>query len=434
MKNKKQMQRRDFIKTGAFAASAASILPFSCCSSSYSKSISEIYAELDEILEKPVLDRSFFPEPVIIESLELLQDRRNFICRVRSKDGAEGISFGHPRISSVSYPVFKAVLQQQFIGQDARDLDQLIYKACHSKVKYQGVPTKIQIATIEFAILDMLGNIANLPIGAFLGGIKNTEISIYLGTRLLELRGMEPEASLALMEEDVLETNARAIKLRAGRGMNMASDMDSGPGRTEKLIRIAREKFGEKMEIMIDANGSYSVKEAIRIGKILEEYNYYFYEAPLPWDWYDEMKPIQAALSIPIAGGEVENRMHSFRWQIANGTLQIAQPDIFYFGGMIRSIKVARMAEAVGMTISPHLSSGLGYLYMLHMLSAASAIDRFHEFKMFTRRDANGTLMPIESKTEPIESINGVIKVPTGSGLGIHIDPDYLKKHKVITA
>ncbi|MFC2081328.1 mandelate racemase/muconate lactonizing enzyme family protein [Bacteroidota bacterium] len=437
MKNKKQMPRRNFIKTGAFAASAAAgILPFSSCSSSSSTSenISEIYAELDEILKKPVLDRSFFPDPVIIESLELLRDRNNFICRVRAKDGAEGIALGHPRISSVSYPVFNAMLQKQFVGKDARDLDQLIYKACHSKVKYQGVPTKIQVASIEFAILDMLGNTANLPIGAFLGGIQNTEISIYLGTRLLELRAQEPEASLALMEEDILETNAQAIKLRAGRGMNMASDMDSGPGRTEKLIRMAREKFGDNMEIMIDANGSYSVKEAIRIGKILEEYNYYFYEAPLPWDWYDEMKPVQAALSIPIAGGEVENRMHSFRWQIANRTLQIAQPDIFYFGGMIRSIKVARMAEAVGMTISPHLSSGLGYLYMLHMLSAAPAIDRFHEFKMFTRRDANGTLMPVESKTEPIQSINGVIKVPTGSGLGIHIDPDYIKKHKIINA
>ncbi|MFC1764304.1 mandelate racemase/muconate lactonizing enzyme family protein [Planctomycetota bacterium] len=434
MTQKKQIPRRDLIKTGAIVASAAAgIMSLnSARSSTGSNDISEIYFKLDEILKKPVLDRSLFPDPVIIEWLELLRDRKNFICRVRAKDGAKGISLGHPRISSVSYPVFNKVLQQQFVGKDARDLDQLIYKACHSKVKYQGVPTKIQIATIEFAILDMLGNIANLPIGAFLGGIKNPEISIYLGTRLLELRGMEPEASLALMEKDVLETNAQAIKLRAGRGQNMASDMDSGPGRTEKLIRMAREKFGDKMVLMIDGNGSYSVKEAIRIGKILEEYNYYFFEAPLPWDWYEEMKPVQAALSIPLAGGEVENRMHSFRWQIANETLQIAQPDIFYFGGMIRSIKVARMAEAVGMTLSPHLSSGLGYLYMLHMLSAAPAIDRFHEFKMFTRRDANGTLLPIESKTEPIQSINGVIKVPTGSGLGIRIDPDYIKTHKAI--
>lgn len=432
---KETIHRRDFIKTGTLAAGAAAgLLPFlsGCSSSPGSESLSNKYSELDRVLEKPVLDRSFFPDPVMIESLELLQDRNSFICRVRSKDGAEGISIGHPRISKASAAIFKLVLQNQFVGEDARDLDQLIYKACHSRVKYQGVPTGVQVATIEFAILDMLGTIAQQPIGAILGGVRNPEISIYLGTRLVELRQQEPEASLALVEKDVLETEAQAIKLRAGRGMNMASDQDSGPGRTEKLIRMAREKFGDKMEIMIDANGSYSVKEAIRIGKILEEYNYYFFEAPLPWDWYDEMKPVQAELSIPIAGGEVENRMHSMRWQIANGTLQIVQPDIFYFGGMIRSIKVARMAEVAGMTISPHLSSGLGYLYMLHMLSAAPALERFHEFKMFPTRDANGAVMPIESKTEPIRSVKGVIKAPTGSGLGIRIDPEYIRAHKAI--
>ena len=49
---------------------------------------------------------------------------------------------------------------------------------------------------------------------------------------------------------------------------------------------MAREMFGDDMVLMIDGNGSYSVKEAIRIGKILEEYNYEFYEEPIPWDWY----------------------------------------------------------------------------------------------------------------------------------------------------
>jgi hypothetical protein len=51
---------------------------------------------------------------------------------------------------------------------------------------------------------------------------------------------------------------------------------------------------------------------------------------------------------------------------------------------------------------------------------------------MFTSHDANGTKLPIESKTVPIESVKGVIKVPIGSGLGIRIDPDYVKAHSVI--
>jgi L-alanine-DL-glutamate epimerase-like enolase superfamily enzyme len=100
---------------------------------------------------------------------------------------------------------------------------------------------------------------------------------------------------------------------------------------------------------------------------------------------------------------------------------------------MIRSMQVARMAEAAGKTVTPHMSEGgLGYLYMLQMVSACPNADRFHEFKMFETKDANGTIIPIESKTEPLSSVNGIIKVPTGSGLGITIDPDYIKTHTVI--
>ncbi len=57
---------------------------------------------------------------------------------------------------------------------------------------------------------------------------------------------------------------------------------------------------------------------------------------------------------------------------------------------------------------------------------------RVREFKMFQTADANGTIIPTESKTEPFSSVDGVIKVPTGSGLGINIDPEYIKTHKLI--
>jgi L-alanine-DL-glutamate epimerase-like enolase superfamily enzyme len=318
-----------------------------------------------------------------------------------------------------------------FTGKDARDLDELIYKVSETSVKKQGIPFCVQLATLEFAILDMLGNIAKLPVGRLLGDIVNSEISIYLGHLLTECRKLEPEKSLELMHRDVIETKAKAIKLRAGRGDNLASDIDNAPGRTEKLIRMARERFGDNMVLMIDGNGSYSVKEAIRIGKILEEYKYYFYEEPLPWDWYQEQKEVEQALTIPMAGGEEEIGMHAFRYLIGNEVFQIVQPDLFYFGGMIRTMKVARMAQAAGLRITPHISAGgLGFVYMLQMVSVCPAVEKYNEFKMFDTPDANGTIIPIESKAEKFESIDGVIRIPSGIGMGVNIDPDYLKTHK----
>ena len=68
---------------------------------------------------------------------------------------------------------------------------------------------------------------------------------------------------------------------------------------------------------------------------------------------------------------------------------------------------------------------------MLHMVAVCPAAYDYHEFKMFQTKDANGTIIPIESKAEPFESVNGIIKPPTGSGLGVTIDPDYLKTHSL---
>ena len=425
--------RRKFISNAATTGGIFALSPMSSCCSSKVQSVYPDYSALDEALQIPVLKRELFPSPVIIETIELLQDRSNFICRVRSKDGAEGMSIGHPFISKSGYPMFMDRLHPLFIGKDARDLDLLVINAAERNVKRQGIPLCVQIATLEFAILDMLGNIANKPIGHLIGDIHHPEVAIYLGTRLPELRRLEPDESLALVKQDYLDTKAQAIKLRAGVGDNSGSDRDNAPGRTEKLIRMAREMFGDEMVLMIDGNGTYSVKEAIRIGKLLEEYKYYFYEEPVPWDWYEEQKQVAEGLNITMAGGEEEFGMHAFRWLIANNAFDILQPDLFYFGGMIRSMKVARMAEAAGKTVTPHMSEGgLGYLYMLHMVSATSNADKYHEFKMFETKDANGTIIPIQSKTEPFSSVNGIIKVPTGSGTGIIIDPDYIKTHQLL--
>jgi L-alanine-DL-glutamate epimerase-like enolase superfamily enzyme len=427
--------RRTFIKMAGISAGAATILPLaSSCSETKTKYSWPDYSALDKILQLPVLKKERFPSPVIIEKIELLQDRKNFICRVISKEGAVGLSIGHPFISMNSYPAFINILIPFFEGKDARDLDELIYLVSETRVKNQGIPFCVQIATLEFAILDMLGNIAGVPAGRLIGDILNPEVSIYLGHLLSEFRNKEPEVSLEMMQNDVTKTKSKAVKLRAGRGDNLASDIDNAPGRTEKLIRLAREKFGDDMVLMIDGNGSYSVKEAIRIGKILEEYNYYFYEEPLPWDWYQEQKQVEEALSIPMAGGEEEFGMHAFRYLIGNEVFQIVQPDLFYFGGMIRTMKVARMAEAAGLRITPHISAGgLGFVYMLQMVSVCPATDKYHEFKMFETPDANGTIIPMESKAEKFESIDGVIKVPSGAGMGVIIDPAYINTHKVIS-
>ncbi len=426
--------RRQFLTRAASIGGASALLPLNSCNPTTTPDRNPTdYSALDAALAKPVLRRELFPDPVIIESLELLRDRNSTICRVRSKDGVEGVSIGHPFIAKNSYPMFTNLLQRIFLGKDARDLDKLIFQAAEGPVKNQGVPLCVQIANIEFAILDMLGVIADKPAGRLIGELENPEIGIYLGHRLWEFRNKDPEESLDLIKQDNEKIGAKAIKVRAGSGDNLGLNNENAAGRTEKLIRMARESLGDHMVLMIDGNGSYDVAEALRIGRILEEYNYYWYEEPVPWTWYEEQAQVAQKLNIPMAGGEEEFSERVFRWLIGNRAFEVIMPDLFYNGGMIRSMKVARMAEAAGIRTSPHISGGgLGFLYLIHMVSACPNADKYHEFKMFRTQDPNGTIIPIESKAGPFESIDGKIKAPEGSGLGVIIDPDYIKTHKVV--
>jgi L-alanine-DL-glutamate epimerase-like enolase superfamily enzyme len=382
------------------------------------------YQKIDEVLTMPVLKSELFPDPVIIESLELLRYEDNFICRVRSFDGAEGISVGNNRQLESLYPIFVNLLQPYFIGKDARKLEQIleevyVYK---SNYKLQNLALWVPMATIEFAILDMLGRMAGKSIGELIGEIHNPEIAVYQANNY---RGKSARESIEKIKQNVEETQAKAVKFKVGG--RMSKDADYPPGRTEELIPLVRKTFGDDMVIYADSNGSYSTKEAIRIGKIIEANHFDFYEEPVPFDWYEETKQVADALKVPIAGGEQEPSMHQFRWMIANDALDIVQPDMFYFGGMIRSMKVARMAAIFDKPCVPHISnSGLGYLYMMHFVSAVPNAGPYHEFKDFN------TEIPFECKTSSLESKDGVVKVPSGPGMGLDIDPDYISKHSLV--
>ncbi|MDP3003605.1 MAG: enolase C-terminal domain-like protein, partial [Bacteroidales bacterium] len=283
--------RRQFIET-TLAGSVAVALPgFSF----QSATINEKYKTLDEIIRRPVLKREQFQSPIIIETLELLRLKNNFLCRVRSKDGAVGISVANNDQMKSLYPVFINRLQPFFIGKDARNLETLIEEVYvyQSNYKMQNLALWVPLATIEFAILDMLGHIVNKSIGQLIGEIHNPRIAVYQANGE---RGISPELTIEHLKKEIGESKAKALKFKVGGRMN--NNFEEPKGRTEKLIPLVRKIFGDKMVIYADSNGSYTADEAIRIGRIMEEYKIDFYEEPVPFDWYEETKEVSDALSI----------------------------------------------------------------------------------------------------------------------------------------
>ena len=415
--------RRRFVAT-ALAGGLAS-LPSSAASG---PAVSARYRKLDEILERPVLKKQLFSTPVIIETVELLRLDDSYLCRVRSRDGAEGISVAHSGMSTL-FPIFLKNLQPFFLGKDARELDLIMEKVFvyGFNFRYNGIALGLPLATIEFAILEMLGRMAQKPVGQLIGEVYNREVGVYMAT---EWREKPVEESLKLIQAAVSEYDVHALKIKIGGLMFMTTDMYAvgPPGRTEKIIPLVRKTFGDRMAIYADSNGFYSVPEAIRVGRLLEEYKYAYFEEPVMFDHIEEIKQVADALAIPIANGEQDNSLYGFRWLIANDGIEVVQPDNYYFGGLIRSMKVARMAAAFGKHLVPHMSGGgLGFLYNIQFVSAVPNAGAHHEFKSFQ------THVQFECKTSPLKVVDGKIKVPTGPGFGADFDPAWVKRHQLVT-
>ncbi len=382
-------------------------------------------AKLAEAMNAPVLKRSLFDRPVAIQSIELLKSGKHYFVRARSKDGVEGYADAHSSVMSAAYPILIKKVAPYFTGKDARDLDKLLHEAYvgGSNYKWQGLPFWVSVAVVEIAILDMLGKVADKPLGELIGSVKRRGIAVY---RASGNRGNSPEAEIGYLQKIVAETGARAIKFRLGARMRYD---DASTRRDLALIPLTRKTFGGGMAIYADGNGSYDVPMAIKIGRVMEAHKLRFFEEPVPFDYYEETKEIADALDIPIALGEEEMSLRGFRRIIETGTAQVIQPDLLYFGGLTRSIKVARMANLAGLECTAHMSGGgLGFLYVAHFASCIDNPGPHQEYK------GEDDTLPVSSSTSSLKSEMGMLKVPTGPGLGVTFDPAFLRAAKPVTA
>jgi L-alanine-DL-glutamate epimerase-like enolase superfamily enzyme len=413
------MQRRNFLKTAMATGMLAAAVK-----SGHGDEAGMLAHRLAAAESAAVLKKELFKEPVLITSAQLLRNGDHFIVRVESDRGAVGMAVSNDMHMIYLYPVLTGKVLPFFVNKDARELEKLLsglYRA-NSNYKWQGLAFWVCVASLEFAILDLLGQIAGKPVGELLGAIVRRDVAVYQANGV---RDKSAEETVEQLLRSVEKTGARAVKYKVGGRMD--NNRDSLPGRTEKLIQLARKALPATITIYADANGSYDASKAIEIGRLLEENGVAFFEEPCPFDHYGETRSVADVLTIPIAGGEQEPSLRQFRWMIENNVLQVVQPDLFYFGGMVRSVRVARMALEAGIPCTPHISgSGLGYLYMLHFASCVDNIGPYQEYK------GENPEVPIVCATSSLRSEKGIVKVPTGPGWGVQIEKGFLDQCRLV--
>ena len=130
---------------------------------------------------------------------------------------------------------------------------------------------------------------------------------------------------------------------------------------------------------------------------------------------------------MPIAGGECDSSLWRFQDMINRRVVDIIQPDLNYCGGIIRAARIASMAAKVNMKIVPHNTQidAAGS----KMLNFAAAIPNIGSFMEFPHREQP---RPASWYTPNLRIAGGMLPVPTGPGLGVDFDPDYLKQARIV--
>lgn len=377
--------------------------------------------KLSSLSTKKLLDTADWEAPIWIEKIELLSCGPFLVVRALSKCGLVGIGVSNERLNYV-FPILEKLIAPYLIGKDARQIESLLDEVYVYKNNYKlaGLAYFIALSAVETSILDMLAKARQVSLGQLFGAKKKNRVDIYVASGN---RGNTAEEELEILANKVQNLGAKAIKFKIGG--RMSNNLDSSPGRSEALIYKTREFFGPNMVIHADGNGSYDADTAIRYGKMLEDINAYFYEEPCPFDDYDETKKVSDALSIPLAFGEQETSMNRFQWLIENHGASVLQPDILYNGGLIRTTRVAQMAAAANMTITPHVSTGFGFVYILHFASYTENIGKYQECK-------EGFEMANELMGGVLELKEGSINIPDTKGVGVDSNHPWIRQAKTV--
>ena len=237
---------------------------------------------------------------------------------------------------------FAESMGKAIIGMDTLCNEQIFAKTYVPKfIGRRGTSAKT-VSAIDMAVWDIKAKAANLPLYKLLGGARDRVDCYVAGGYYAPGKGIK---ELQQEMDEYLSWGIHAVKMKVG-GISMREDA--------ARVKAVREVIGDDTVLMMDANCAYRFYEAIEFGKMVEEYRPYWFEEPVDADDYDGYSKVAAKCNIPIAGGENEVTRFGFRDLLKTQAISILNPDAACLGGVTEFMKVAAMADANGIVMSPH--------------------------------------------------------------------------------
>jgi L-alanine-DL-glutamate epimerase-like enolase superfamily enzyme len=228
---------------------------------------------------------------------------------------------------------------------------------------------------LDIALWDLAGKLTGQPVWKLIGGLSDT-VRAYASSGTL--RGPDELADAA---QAYLGRGFTALKIRFHRG-DWRADI--------RALEAVRKRIGDKLELMVDCNqgwrmswdayAPWSLKDAVRVGRELEQLGVYWMEEPLHRGDRQGMRRLREMVDVRIAGGEMTRELYEFRDLIVEGCLDVLQPDAALVGGLTGLRRVALMTQEHNLVFTPHTwTNGIGVVANAH-LAAGLADVPFMEF------------------------------------------------------
>lgn len=256
------------------------------------------------------------------------KERTALIVRILTDDGLEGIGecFGPPEPAAA---VIDSVFEPLLIGSDPL-CNEVIWDSLYNKLRdhgQKGIPIEA-LSGIDIALWDIKGKAAGVPIYKLLGGAFRTRVQAYATGFYRQDRLIEQEAVLCEEAASYVSAGFKAMKIKLGFGLED----------DRRVARALRRALGDTVHFMADANHAYDASTAIRLGRVLEEADYDWFEEPVIPEDLEGYRLVHDALDVPIAGGEAEFTRFGMKDLIVRRLVDIVQPDCCGTGGDRKSV------------------------------------------------------------------------------------------------
>jgi len=337
---------------------------------------------------------------------------------IHTDEGVTGIGECFRRQPSVTKSVIENVLAPSIIGKDPVQTESRFRDMAQAGNALEiGGAIWIGIAGLDIAMWDLRGKALGLPIYELLGGKVREQMPVYASSMKRDMTPLE-EAKRAV---SFVEKGYSAYKLHSA----VPGKIDDPADQTINTVSEVRKAVGDNIDILVDVNGAYSVHNSIEIGKQLEELGVFHFEEPRPHYDLDGLAQVSDALTIPIASGEMIYSFYEYRDLMLRGRIDIVQPDIVKTPGFTTLIKIAHMAEAIGVPITCHNTQPtISTVAHAHFVVATQGVPYKQEYNIehISIRDENPIL------AEPLNIKDGLMDVPDGPGLGVELDMNMVRE------